>query len=125
MPGNPRLMVEPQPSRGEIWWIDFDPTRGSETGKTRPAVVINTDAVSSLPVRLVIPLTRWQEKHRQYHWRMKVVPTPLNGLSKPSAADALQLRCVSVDRFKERIGRLEASLMAELSAAIALVVEFE
>jgi len=118
-------MAEPQPSRGGIWWVDFDPTRGSETGKIRPAVVVNTDAVSSLPVRLVIPLTQWQEKHRQYLWRMKVEPTPLNGLSKLSAADALQLRCVSVDRFKEQIGRLEASLMAELSAAISLVVEFE
>ena len=49
----------------------------------------------------------------------------LNGLTKASAADALQIRCVSVDRFKEKLGLLEATLMAELTAAIALVVDFE
>ncbi|NOZ79301.1 MAG: type II toxin-antitoxin system PemK/MazF family toxin [Acidobacteria bacterium] len=59
-------MSEPQPTRGEIWWVNLDPTRGSETCKTRPAVVVSSDAVSRLPVRLVIPLTEWKEKHREY-----------------------------------------------------------
>jgi len=118
-------MREPDPRRGEIWWVDFDPTRGSETAKTRPAVVVSTDAVSVLPVRLVVPLTGWHPKHGEFVWRLKVAPTPLNGLTKVSAADALQLRCVSVDRFKERIGVLEAPLMAELTAAVALVIEYE
>ena len=50
-------MSDPNPLRGEIWWVDLDPTRGSETAKVRPAVVVNIDAVSTLPVRLVDPLT--------------------------------------------------------------------
>lgn len=118
-------MSEPQPTRGQIWWVDFDPTRGSETRKTRPAVVVSTDAVSRLPVRLVVPLTEWKEKHSEYLWRLEVEPSQLNGLTKNSAADALQIRCVSIERFKEHIGRLEAVLMSELSAAVALVVEYE
>ena len=118
-------MREPHPRRGEVWWVDFDPTRGSETGKTRPAVVVSSDSVSTLPVRLVVPLTGWQEKHREYIWRLEVTPTELNGLTKASAADALQMRCVSVDRFKEKLGLLEAPSMAELTAAIALVIDFE
>ena len=113
------------PSRGQIWWVDLDPTRGSETCKTRPAVVVSSDAASRLPVRLVVPLTEWKEKHQEYLWRLKVEPSQLNGLSKVSAADALQIRCVSLDRFDNQVGLLEATLMSELCAAIALVVEIE
>lgn len=118
-------MSDEGPLRGEIWWVDLDPTRGSETAKTRPAVVVSTDAVSRLPVRLVVPLTEWKQKHGYYAWRLAIEPTPVNGLSKTSAADALQIRCVSVERFRERMGRLEADLLAELTAAIALVVDYE
>lgn len=118
-------MNEVSAARGEVWWVDLDPTRGSETSKTRPAVVVSTDAVSNLPVRLVVPLTEWKEKHAAAIWRLPVAPTSTNGLTKKSAADALQVRCVSIDRFKERMGRLEADILAELSAAIALLVEFE
>lgn len=118
-------MNEVGPARGEVWWVDLDPTRGSETSKTRPAVVVSTDAVSTLPVRLVVPLTEWKLKHTAAVWRLPVAPTAANGLTKESAADALQVRCVSVDRFKVRMGRLEADILAELGAAIALLVEYE
>ncbi len=118
-------MSEPQPTRSQIWWVNLNPTRGSETSKTRPAVVLSSDAVSRLPVRLVVPLTEWKEKHREYIWRLEVEPSQLNGLTKTSAADALQIRCVSLERFEKQIGRLEAALMSELCAAVALVVEYE
>ena len=114
-----------EPARKQIWWVDLDPTRGSETCKTRPAVVVSSDAVSRLPVRLVVPLTEWKEKHREFLWRVQVEPSHLNGLSKLSAADALQIRCVSLERFDRQVGRLEAALLSELCAAIALVVEYE
>ena len=118
-------MSSPQPTRGQIWWVDLDPTVGSETCKSRPAVVVSSDAASKLPVRLVVPLTEWKEKHREYLWRLEVEPSELNGLTKRSAADALQIRCVSIERFGREIGRLEAAHLSELCAAIALIVEYE
>ncbi len=118
-------MSDPNPVRGEIWWVDLDPARGSETAKVRPAVVVSVDAVSILPVRLVVPLTEWKSKHQQYHWRLAVKPSTLNGLTKQSAVDALQIRCVSIGRFKNQMGRLEADSLAELCAAVALLVEAE
>ncbi len=119
------LMSDLNPLRGQIWWVDLDPTRGSETSKLRPAVVVNTDAVSSLPVRLVVPLTEWKSKHQQYHWRLAVKPSTLNGLTKESAADALQIRCVSIERFRNQMGTLEADGLAELCAALSVLVEAE
>ena len=39
------------PKRGDVWDIDLDPTRGQEIQKTRPAVVISSDAVGKLRVK--------------------------------------------------------------------------
>lgn len=44
-------------SRGEIWLVNLDPTIGAEIRKTRPVVVISSNAVGTLPIRLVAPLT--------------------------------------------------------------------
>ena len=38
------------PKRGEIWLVRFDPTIGSEIRKTRPAIVLSSDAVGRLPI---------------------------------------------------------------------------
>jgi mRNA interferase MazF len=113
------------PQRSEIWLINLDPTVGSEIRKTRPAIVVSADAVGVLPVKLIVPLTSWNESYRDKLWLIEVTPTRTNGLAKPSAADVLQLRSVALERFISRIGRMPASQMNEIAAAIALVVELQ
>lgn len=43
-----------RPRRGEIWWVNLEPTVGSEIRKKRPVVVISSDAINRL--RLPVPL---------------------------------------------------------------------
>lgn len=44
--------------RGEVWWVDFEPSRGSETRKIRPAVIISNDSGNKHLARVVvIPIT--------------------------------------------------------------------
>jgi len=50
--------------RGEVWLINLDPTVGSEIKKTRPAVIVNDDAIGILPLRVIVPITAWQERYR-------------------------------------------------------------
>ena len=40
--------------RGEVWWVDFDPSSGSETQKIRPAVIISNDASNMVLSRIVV-----------------------------------------------------------------------
>ena len=51
------------PKRGEIWRVNFDPTIGTEIRKTRPAIVLSSDAVGRLPIKLVAPVTDWKDRY--------------------------------------------------------------
>lgn len=114
----------PVPRRGEIWVIGFDQTVGSEINKTRPAAVVSSDAMGVLPVKLVVPLTGWQDSFAGTLWHVRIEPDALNHLDKVVSADTLQLRCVAVERFIKRKGRLSAPHLEEIVAAIAAVVEY-
>jgi mRNA interferase MazF len=113
-----------EPRRGEIWLVDLDPTRGSEIKKTRPVVIISLDDVGILPVRLVVPCTSWQSKFAGKIWCIPVAPTAKNGLNNHSAANVLQTRAIDTERCVQKLGMLEADLLEDVIAALAIVVGF-
>jgi mRNA interferase MazF len=49
--------------RGEIWLINLDPTIGAEIKKTRSAIIISHDNIDILPLRIIVPITNWQERY--------------------------------------------------------------
>ncbi len=115
----------PQPKRGEIWNVNLDPTIGDEIKKRRPVVVVNSDVVGVLKVKLVAPITSWEPRFEDKIWLVKVAPDANNGLASESAIDTLQIRGVAFERFINKIGTMSAHLMDEIAAAIAIVVEYE
>ena len=116
-------MINPQ--RGEIWYLKLDPTVGSEIQKTRPAIVIRSNALGRLPVRLIVPITAWKDNYNQSHWRIKIDPDNKNNLAKTSAADTLQTRCAALERFKNKIGFVSAIVMEEIVNALAGIIEYQ
>lgn len=112
------------PKRGEIWRVNFDPTLGTEIKKTRPAVVISSDAVGRLPIKLVAPITDWKNYFSNNLWLVKVFPNDENGLSKTSTVDTLQLRGIDTQRFVEKLGIIDEITMEEILLAIVAVIEF-
>ena len=113
------------PKRGEIWLVDFNPTRGAEIQKQRPAVVVSSDAIGRLPIKLVAPITGWKPEFAGRLWQFRIVPDSRNGLDKESAVDVLQLRGVDTQRFISYIGHAGPNVMEEIAAAIAAVVEYQ
>ena len=43
--------------RGEVWLINLDPTIGAEIKKSRPAIIVNDDAIGILPLKVIVPVT--------------------------------------------------------------------
>lgn len=113
------------PRRGEIWLVSFDPTVGAEIKKVRPAIVISSDSVGKLPIKLIAPITDWKTYFSQNFWHVKIESNSTNGLTKVSAIDTLQLRGVDLQRFIRKLGSIPETIMLEVTAAIATVIEFD
>jgi len=111
--------------RGEVWLINLDPTVGAEIKKTRPAVVVNDDAVGILPLKVIVPITEWKDRYAVAPWMVPLTPDAENGLEKLSAADTFQVRSLSQSRFVQQLGRLSENTMQEITRALALVLAID
>ena len=109
--------------RGEIWLVNLDPTIGSEIRKTRPAVIVSSDLVGILPLKVIVPFTEWKDRYDQAPWMVRVDPDKQNGLSKPSAADALQIRSVSQQRLVQKLGAISSMQVAKIVQAVMSVLQ--
>jgi mRNA interferase MazF len=104
--------------------VSFDPTIGSEIRKTRPAVVISSDAVGRLPVKLVAPVTDWKTHYVGNLWHVRIDPDQHNGLTKPSAVDTLQIRGMDRQRFIQKLGKVSSTILEEVVLSVAAVIEY-
>ena len=100
--------------QGEIWLINLDPTVGAEIKKTRPAIIVNNNAVGKLPLKIIVPVTDWNDRYGTAPWMSKLMPDKENGLTKVSAADSFQIRSVSQVRFVNKIGTVSETIMDEI-----------
>ncbi len=116
------MTTNPTPVRGEVWRIRFDPAEGDEIKKVRTAVVISENAIGRLKLKIVVPITEWKPRYANYPWFVHLAPTPTNGLTKDSGADAFQVKSVSETRFLNRLGELTANQLDDVANAIAICV---
>lgn len=103
-----------RPKRGEVWWVDFDPSIGGEIRKTRPAIIVSNDASNKALNRVqVIPVTSSVDR---------VYPSEaiVTFAGRQSKALADQTATISIKRLGERIGRLASQDMQAVERIIRL-----
>jgi mRNA interferase MazF len=89
--------------RGEIWWVDLDPTQGSEISKIRPAVVVTADALNrARHTVVVVPLSTGPQPRPPI-----VIAVPSAGQHSVAVCD--QVRAVDKRRLSHSRGRLTAA----------------
>jgi mRNA interferase MazF len=111
--------------RGEVWFVRFDPSEGEEIQKTRPAIVMTAVSAGRIGLHIVVPITAWQPQFASYSFIIPLKPSTSNGLSKESAANAFQVKSVSVNRFQSRVGVITTDELLKIAAAIALCVGYQ
>lgn len=110
----------PGPSRGEVWIVSLDPTRGHEQAGTRPALVISVDAFNEGPADLavVLPITS-QAKHIPFHVEVK---PPEGGLSMVSYIKCEDIRSVAKERLRKRCGSVSAGTLEAVEDRIRILL---
>jgi len=103
--------------------VNLDPTIGDEIKKVQPAVVVSREAIGVLALRVVVPVTAWQDRFTDCDWLVRLEPDASNGLDKISAADTFQVRSVSCRRFVRLLGRLSPAEQSRIAGGLRLVLE--
>lgn len=109
--------------RGEIVLVDFDPVRGSEANKRRPAVIVSNDRANTTARRLgrgvvtVVPMT---SNVTQVFPFQVLLPAKETGLPVDSKAQGEQVRSVAVERVGPAVGRVPTTLMVAIDDALRL-----
>jgi len=113
-------MNTPEPSRGEIWDVDFNPTLGREQAGFRPALILLVDLFNQGPAELivVVPLTRTPRKIR---WHVGVRP-PEAGVAAESFIQCENVRSVSKQRLRRRRGRVSAETLEQVEDRIRILL---
>jgi mRNA interferase MazF len=107
-------------SRGDVYFVAFDPARGSEIQKTRPAVVVQNDIANhASPITIIAAITSHGEGRRIYPTDVPVRAGE-GGLTSPSVVLLNQLRSVDRSRLIRRLGSLKPDTMKRINQALAI-----
>lgn len=112
----------PQVRRGEIYWLDWNPGRGSEQAGRRPALVIQENPASSNPNYPMTIVAAISTKGRLIPAHVQVQPSAQNGLAATSYVKCEQLQTVSKERLDQYIGELDSADMARVNHALKTVL---
>jgi mRNA interferase MazF len=103
--------------RGEVWWINFDPSVGGEIHKQRPAVIVSNDAANKFLNRVqVVPLTSSLSK-------LYPSETYVTFRKKKAKAMADQFTTVSKKRLINPAGSISSTEMEGITQAITIQLD--
>lgn len=109
------------PVRGEVWFVDLNPTRGHEQRGERPALVVSADQFNQGRSGLVVvcPITTTD---RGIPLQVRIDP-PDGGLERTSFVMTEAVRSISTERLDNRKGSVSAQTMAKVSDRLRILLE--
>ncbi|GIH76125.1 mRNA interferase [Planobispora longispora] len=108
---------EQPPKRGEIYWVDWSPSRGSEQRGHRPAVVISMDSFNRIMPTVVVAAMTTKIKPA---YKVTVTCPAGSPLREAGQILAFQLMTIDKTRLDDYMGVLDASQIEELNAALRM-----
>ena len=107
-------------NKGDILLIDLEPVKGSEQGRVRPCLVVQSDLFNKYsPTTIIVPITS-HLPDKNYPQTI-IIKKENSGLKKDSAFLCNQLRTVSTkERTISRIGKLKSSALKRIDDALKI-----
>lgn len=103
----------------EIYWVDLEPTRGAETQKVRPCVIIQGDLVNERSKTLIVaPIL---PGHKTWPFAVNITPTQKNKLDKDRHINLKQVRVVDISRLGKPNGQIEKKYLSSIQMALKIV----
>lgn len=107
------------PQRGEIYWVNLDPTIGSEIAKTRPALIISNNVGNQYADRVIVAPLTTANVTKVYPFEVKLEEGE-GGVAQTSKVLLDQIRTVDKSRLGRKLGTLPAARIEEVNRAIRL-----
>lgn len=108
--------------RGEIRWVNLNPTVGAEAQKIRACLIIQNNIINQYGLLTIVMPFRVGSKKAPYAVNVKA--TELNGLDQDRFIDVAQIRAVDNSRVLGLLGTLESEYWLQIQSAINIVLGF-
>ena len=107
--------------RGEIWWADLSPTKGTEQSGIRPVLVVQTDHINPYsPHTIVVPFTtKIRKKVLPSH---VFIPAVKDNLPEDSVILCEQIRVIDKQRLVRKSGMLSKNRLLEVDSALRKIL---
>lgn len=107
------------PLRGEIYWVNLDPTVGSEVTKTRPCLIVSNDAGNEDSSRVIVaPITSSVKKVFPFE-------VPIKVKDKQGKIMLDQIRSIDKQRLGSKLGYADEDAMELVDEALKLVLSLD
>lgn len=109
------------PQRGDVYWVNLDPTIGAEIKKSRPCIIISPDGANkSGSLIIIVPITKAEGKKTFFH--EVFIPKGTANLPYDSKIKAFQIRCIDKKRLCQPVvGSLSSDDVKMLDEKIRIV----
>ena len=101
--------------------MNLSPTVGAEITKTRLYVIISSNEIGILPLKIIAPITDYKSHYNSVPWMVELSPDGQNNLSKRSVIDLFLMRSVSQERLIRKIGKVTDVQFQKIPEAIKIV----
>ena len=112
-------MREKTIKRGEIYWVNLNPTKGSEIKKIRPCLIISNELQNKISSRvIVLPITSNIKFIVPFHINIK-----LNNVEALILCE--QIRVIDKSRIKDYLDKLNSEILEKVEFALKIVLDFK
>jgi mRNA interferase MazF len=107
----------------DIYWVDLNPTKGAETRKKRPCVIIQSTLLNKGSRTVIVaPLL---PDHKNWPFVINIKPSKSNNLDKERNMNLKQIRAVDISRVSNKYGVLEIKYKKESDKILKLIFNID